>query len=127
LNICQLPIENYDLLIGKEHKMANIREILSKNIRENRQRLGITQAQLAERADISTNFVAMIELMHKFPSPEVLDRIAAALEMEAHTLFTAPASGEDSMNRLQQAILGDLDRAIETAVDKAINRKKKNY
>jgi transcriptional regulator with XRE-family HTH domain len=103
--------------------MANIREILSKNMRENRQKLGITQTQLAERADISTNFVAMIELMHKFPSPEILDRIAAALNIETSALFTAQASEEDVMKRLQKVFFDNIDQAIEKAIDKAIDAK----
>ena len=106
--------------------MANIREILAKNMRERRQSLGITQAELAERADISTNFVAMIELKHKFPSPEVLERIASALGMETSGLFAITASNEDTMEMLQQAILDNLDQAIEKAVDKAIDKKLKN-
>jgi len=103
--------------------MANIREILSKNMRENRQKLGITQTQLAERADISTNFVAMIELMHKFPSPEILDRIAAAFNIETSALFTAQASEEDMMKKLQKVFFDNIDQAIEKAIDKAIDAK----
>jgi len=103
--------------------MASIREILAKNMRENRQKLGISQAELAERANISTNFVAMIELMHKFPAPETLDRIAAALCLETPELFTVPTSPEYALNTLYQKILDGLDRAIEEAVDKAINKR----
>ena len=103
--------------------MTNIREILAKNIRENRQKLGITQAELAERANISTNFVAMIELKHKFPAPETLDRIAAALSVETPELFASSASPEGALERLHKAILSDLDRAIDAAVDKAIDKR----
>jgi len=103
--------------------MASIREIVAKNMRENRQRLRMTQAELAEKADISTNFVAMIELKHKFPSPEILDRIAAALDVETPVLFAAPESNEATVEKLRRAILGDLDRAIENAVDKAIDKR----
>jgi len=92
-------------------------------MRENRQRLGMTQAELAEKADISTNFVAMIELKHKFPSPEILERIAAALGVETSALFSESESNTEAMERLRQAILGDLDRVIETAVDKAIDKR----
>ena len=106
--------------------MANSREILAKNMRETRQKLGITQSQLAELADISTNFVAMIELKHKFPSPEILDRIAAALGLETAVLFTTPTSTEDAMKRLHQTILDDLDRAIEKALDKALSKRFKS-
>ena len=106
--------------------MANIREILAKNMKENRQKLGITQAELAERADISINFVAMIELKHKFPSPEVLDRIASAFGIEVNGLFTVAETKEDGMETLQKAILDNLDQAIEEAVDKAIDKKLKS-
>jgi len=103
--------------------MANIREILAKNMRENRQKLGISQAELAERANISTNFVAMIELMHKFPAPETLDRIAVALGVETPELFAVPTSPEDALKKLYKEILNDLDRAICEAVDKAIDKR----
>ena len=105
--------------------MIKIREVLAKNLKENRHRLGITQAELAERADISTNFVAMIELQHKFPGPEMLDRIAAALGIETPELFAVSISAEEALKRLQQQILDNLDRSIDFAVDKAINKKKK--
>ena len=106
--------------------MANIREILAKNMRDNRQRLGITQSELAEKAEISTNFVAMIELMHKFPSPEILERIAKALDIETAALFYSPLSGEDTFQRFQQIFFDNIDRVIEEAVDKAIEKKLRN-
>ena len=105
--------------------MANIRETLAKNLKECRQKLGITQSELAEQANISTNFIAMIELKHKFPAPETLDRIAAALGIESHELFTVQTTPENAIEKLHQAILSDLDRAIEEAVDKAIDKKYK--
>ena len=107
-------------------KIVNVREILAKNLKENRQRLGITQAELAERASISTNFVAMIELKHKFPAPETLDRLAAALDVQLFELFTVPATAENTMERFRKIILDDLDHAIERAVDKAIDKRFKN-
>jgi len=103
--------------------MANIREILAKNMRNRRQELNFTQSELAEKANISTNFVAMIELKHKFPSPETLEQIAFALQLPASALFVELETGEETLSKLRQAILGDLDRAIETAVDKAIDKR----
>jgi transcriptional regulator with XRE-family HTH domain len=102
--------------------MTGIREILAKNMKENRQKLGITQSELAELADISTNFVAMIELMHKFPGPETLDRIAAAFGVETSELFSSPVSPEVVLKKLHQEILCDLDQAISEAVYKAIEK-----
>jgi len=113
----------------------NIREILSKNLRENRQKLGLTQADLAERAGISTNFVAMIELKHKFPTPETLDRLSKALGINSYELFTTPGSPESILKKLhndilvdlekfQQKIINDLDQSVDRAVEKALNKRK---
>jgi transcriptional regulator with XRE-family HTH domain len=100
--------------------MAKIREILAQNMKIYRQKLGITQPELAERANISTNFIGMIEQKRKFPAPEMLDRIAAALEIETPELFAVSASPQDELMKLHKEILTDLDRAISKAVSKAI-------
>jgi len=106
--------------------MANIREILADNIKEYRKKLGITQSMLAERAAVSTNFIGMIEQQRKFPAPEVLDRIATALEIEASELFTTSISPTAELKKLHKEILTDLDRAIGDAVSKAIKDNRSN-
>jgi len=100
--------------------MAKIREILAQNMKIHRQKLGITQPELAERSNISTNFIGMIEQKRKFPAPEMLDRIATALEIETFELFATSASPQAELKKLHKEILADLDRAIGEAVDKAI-------
>jgi transcriptional regulator with XRE-family HTH domain len=103
--------------------MAKIREILAENIKEYRRKIGITQAELAERSNISTNFMGMVEQKRKFPAPEVLDRIAAALEIDTSELFITSASPQAELKKLHKAILADLNQAIGDAVDKAITDK----
>jgi len=100
--------------------MAKIREILAQNMKIHRQRLGLTQPDLAERSNISTNFIGMIEQKRKFPAPEMLDRIATALEIETFELFATSASPQNELKKLHKEILTDLDRAISEAVGKAI-------
>jgi len=102
--------------------MAKIREILAQNMKTHRQRLGITQPELAERANISTNFIGMIEQKRKFPAPEMLDRIAAAMDIETHELFAVPVSPESELKKLHKEILIDLNRVITEAVGKAIKQ-----
>jgi transcriptional regulator with XRE-family HTH domain len=104
--------------------MAKIREILAQNMKKNRQKLGITQSELAEKANISTNFIGIIEQKRKFPTPEMLDRIATALEIETSDLFVTSTSPETELRKLHSEILIDLDRAISEAVKKALNEQK---
>jgi len=103
--------------------MANVREILAQNLKENRRRLGITQGELAERANLSTHYLAMIEIARKFPTADVLDRLAASLSINPHELFSVDISPKRAMEQLQQSILENLDTAMENALDKAIEKR----
>lgn len=100
--------------------MAEIRAILADNVKKFRQKLRITQSELAERASISTNFIGMIEQKRKFPSPEMLEKIASALKIETPELFSASVCPKAELEKLHKAILSDLDRAISAAVCKAL-------
>ncbi len=67
--------------------MTRIQEVLAHNIKELRRLSQLTQAQLAEKASISGNYVALIERGMKFPSAEMIERIAVALEVDSTELF----------------------------------------
>ena len=106
--------------------MTNLRDILANNIRENRRKCGISQAKLAEMSGISTQYIAMIELSRQFPSPEILERIAAALGIQAHELFSVPPSGESSMEKLHKDIVKEIREVIVEVLEKALGDKHKN-
>jgi transcriptional regulator with XRE-family HTH domain len=80
----------------------------------------MTQAKLAEKAGVSTHFIAMIEIARKFPAPESLDKIAAALGIEVWDLFAGPVSPEGELARLRQAVLNDMERVVAEAVKQAL-------
>jgi len=103
--------------------MANIKEILAKNLKKNRRRLGITQPELAERAGLSTHYLGMVEIARNFPSADVIERLASALEIKSNELFSISDQPEIAMEQLQQAILDNLSLEIETALEKAIEKR----
>ena len=103
--------------------MANLREILANNLKENRKKCGLSQAKLSEKAGISTQYIAMIEVSRKFPTPEVLERIARALEIEAHELFLVKQSPESEVKRFHDTLVGNIERLIGEAVEKALTGK----
>jgi len=106
--------------------MTNIRDILANNLKENRRKCGVSQAKLAEKAGISTQYIAMIELSRQFPTPEVLEQIAAALNIEAYELFAVPPSPESSMERLHQDIIKDIRQIFVEMLEKAPPDKQKS-
>jgi transcriptional regulator with XRE-family HTH domain len=98
----------------------NIRDILASNIKENRRKCGFSQEKLAEKAGISTPFVAMIEVSRKFPTPDVLDRIAGALNIKTYQLFAVPASPEEAMEQLCRDIVSEIKQTVGESVTGAI-------
>jgi transcriptional regulator with XRE-family HTH domain len=105
--------------------MAGIRDILANNLKKYRRKCGISQAKLAEKAGISTQYLAMIELSRQFPTPEVLDRIAEALNIETHQLFAVPPSPEEAMERLHRDIICDIRQVFSELIEKAVVEKDK--
>jgi transcriptional regulator with XRE-family HTH domain len=103
--------------------MTNLREILATNLKENRHKCGVSQSKLAEKAGISTQYIAMIELKRQFPSPETLERIAAALGVDSYVLFSVPPSPESSMERLHRDIIKEVREVIIDVLEKAFTIK----
>jgi len=106
--------------------MTNIRDILSSNLKEYRKKCGITQSKLAEKAGVSTQYIAMIELSRQYPTPEVLERIAAAMDIEAYQLFAVPPSPESSMERLHKDIIREIREVIVEVLENALADKHKD-
>lgn len=100
---------------------AGIRDILAVNIKENRRKNGFSQERLAEKAGISTPFIAMIEVSRKFPTPEVLDKIAKALNIKTWELFAVSPDPEDIMEQLHKSIVKDINKVVSAAVKNAIS------
>jgi transcriptional regulator with XRE-family HTH domain len=67
--------------------MTDLRLLLAFNMKRYRKILGISQLKLADKMNISTSFIAAIESCKKFPSPEMLQRIAKALQVDTLELF----------------------------------------
>ena len=103
---CQYLIDTYIIFkFLQGWWMASLKQILAFNMREQRRVLGISQATLAEWINTSTNYIAMIELGRKTPSLPMLERIAAALKIEASDLFSVKRVPSVSLRNLHKAVL----------------------
>jgi transcriptional regulator with XRE-family HTH domain len=103
--------------------MTNIRDIFAHNLKVKRQKYGITQAKLAEKVGVSTHHIAMIEIARHYPTLELVERIANTLEIEIYELFTAKPTPENSMERLHQSIVQNIDKVVAEAVERAFSAK----
>ena len=87
--------------------MTDIRKLLATNIKTFRCELGLSQAKLAERVETATRYIAMIEGCKSFPSPEMIERIAAGLGKDPADLFSIDPVKQDWKESILMEI-GDL-------------------
>jgi len=67
--------------------MTDIKRHLGSNIRHYRTQLGISQAKLAEMVDMAPNYLGLVENGRKYPSSDMIERIASALGKDSTDLF----------------------------------------
>ncbi len=65
----------------------------------------------------------MIEIGRNFPTADMLERLAAALEINSNELFSTAVSPERAIEKLQHTVLENLDKSIEQALNKAFEKR----
>ena len=92
--------------------MTDLRKVLASNIKLYRTALGLSQAKLAEMADIADNYIALIETGRRFPSVKMIERIATALGMDPLELFSIKPTEEEEKKALKSEILLDIEHIL---------------
>ena len=102
------------------------REVLSRNIKRFRSRLGLSQLHLALELGISTTFLSDIENGKKWVSAQTLTQIAKALKIDVYELFKPEQTIKDDVSAAVARYLDDVDetfiKTIEEAVRPAIKK-----
>ena len=89
--------------------MTNLRKVLAVNLKLFRKNLGLTQANLAEMANVTDNYIALIETGRRFPSVSMLERIAKALQKDTLELFSVKSAELPKKEILKKTILSDIE------------------
>ena len=66
-----------------------MRQLVGKNVRLHRKKLGISQEELAFRADLHRTYVSGVERGVRNPTAVILGRLAKALEVDPSVLLSA--------------------------------------
>jgi transcriptional regulator with XRE-family HTH domain len=98
---------------------ADLRQILSKNIKLLRKQRSLSQIELAEKADISIPFLSNIERGNKWPHPDTLTKLAEALGVEVYALFTIDCSPKEELEHLRQEIIQDIKNNYDDRLEKS--------
>ena len=100
----------------KLNQMVSIREILALNLKEYRRKSGLTQEKLAEKAGISANYLSMVEISRQFPTPEMLDRLAQALDINTFQLFDPCSTPNGALLHLERAIVENIETVVRRVI-----------
>jgi transcriptional regulator with XRE-family HTH domain len=95
------------------------RELLSKNIKRFRGRLGLSQLELASELDISTTFLSDIETGKKWVSAKTLAQIAKILKIEVYELFR-DTNAENNIASVVTKYLDDVDDTVIKSIEQSI-------
>jgi transcriptional regulator with XRE-family HTH domain len=92
--------------------MTDLRKILAFNIKLHRKKLGLSQAQLAETVDVSDNYITLIETCKRFPSVNMLEKLAIALKIDILDLFSVKIIEMSEKKEIKNKILADIDNIL---------------
>ena len=98
-----------------------IKAILGRNVKFFRNHRGLSQSELADRAEISVTFLSNIERGIMFPKVETLSRLTTSLEVEVYDLFKTDIVDKDQkemMNRFTSDIKDTLNIALDNVITK---------
>ena len=73
-------------MAGDSFRMS-LRERVAKNLRRLRQEKSVSQEELAHRAQVNRNYVGMIEREEYSVSVDLLEKLAAALDVDPMEFF----------------------------------------
>lgn len=69
----------------------SLREIVAKNLRRLRRAKGLSQEELADRADINRNYVGMLEREQHAATIDMLEKLAKELDVDPIEFFRRKA------------------------------------
>jgi len=98
--------------------MVKQQSVFVQNLRKHRRKSGFTQAQLAEKVNVSTHHIGMIELSRTNPTLELVERIAEALNINTYELFIDPLSHNVELERLRYEIREDMRKLLDEVLEK---------
>jgi transcriptional regulator with XRE-family HTH domain len=100
--------------------MKNLREIFAHNLKEKRRNCGFSQAKLAEMVSVSVHHIATIETARNYPTLDLVERMANALNIEIYELFINPLSPPEEMERLYQTVAKNIEQLVSQAIENAL-------
>ena len=105
-----------------------LKQIFVRNLKEFRKKEGISQMKLAEYCGTSASYIGEIEIGRKFPSTEMIEKIAKILRIEPYLFFKNLTGNsvltdiEDKKPRMPYSSKKQLQKQVKAQIKKQISR-----
>jgi len=102
-----------------------LRQVFIQNLKKFRKNEGLSQMKLAESCNTATSYIGDIEIGRRFPSIDMIEKIAHVLRIEPYHFFknpadNSPASDNESLfPRLPSSMKKQIKTQIKTQIDKS--------
>ncbi|WP_461257740.1 helix-turn-helix domain-containing protein [Treponema sp. R80B11-R83G3] len=97
-----------------------IRSILAKNLKEQRNKLGLSQEKFAEISGLSIQTINDIEGCRKWVSDKTMTKLSSALNLECYQLLLPKLAIKRKKEKNSTQQLWDLMKTIKKSVDSQI-------
>ena len=101
-----------------------LKEIFVRNLKEFRKKEGFSQMKLAEYCDTAPSYIGQIEAGNRFPSMEMIERMANTLMIEPYHFFrnrdnSVNSDIENLFPRLPNSMKNQIRTQIKTQIDQS--------
>ncbi|MDR0289922.1 MAG: helix-turn-helix transcriptional regulator [Treponema sp.] len=103
-----------------------LKQVFIRNLKDFRKKEGLSQMQFAEFCDTSPSYIGHIETGRKFPSMDMIEKMAHVLRVEPYHLFKTPkdyalnADTENVFPRLPNAMKNQIKTQIDVSMSKVL-------
>ena len=101
--------------------MTNIRTVLAFNMKARRKELNLSQADLAEKIGTSPNYISKIEAERQFPSVQMIEQLANALNFDSLDLFSKEKIEKKKLDYVKDDLLKKTESLIISSFEKIQN------
>lgn len=103
-----------------------LKQIFIENLKKFRKNEGLSQMKLAEYCNTATSYIGEIEIGRRFPSIDLIEKIADVLRIEPYLFFknqtdNHPIDTEHIFPRLPASMKKQIETQIKTQIDQSTN------
>jgi len=113
------------VILSYKHKEMTLKQVFIQNLREFRKKEGLSQMKLAEYCNTAPSYIGQIETGLRFPSLELVEKMADILRIEPYYFFKKQADNdvnseiESIFPRLPNSMKKQITTQIKTQIDQS--------